>query len=73
MQLGAIDFRPERDNTRFKLLDRQRVEVMPGKRIQRIARPTRECLVGLHVVKVDPVTAIVNPAMRRTDALSGKG
>ena len=54
MSLGPLDFSPERGNARLKLLDRKRVEIIAGKRIQGIARPTRESLVGLHGVNVDP-------------------
>lgn len=48
MGAGANDLRLERNDARLKLLDRIGVENKAGKRIQGIARPTREILVGLH-------------------------
>lgn len=48
MMAGALDFGMKRSNARAKLLDRQRVEIKPGKRLQRIARAPGDILFGLH-------------------------
>lgn len=71
MQFGACDLCLQRGDARFKLLDRQGIKVMTGKRIRRIARPTGEVFVGLHVVNVDPAAAIVNDRREPRAALSG--
>lgn len=64
MLLGARDFCGQRGNARLQFLDRKGVELQSGKRIQRIARPTRQILVGLHLHNVDPHDRRVNKALR---------
>ncbi len=64
MSLGALDLGGQRGNARLQLLDRKRVELQSGKRLQRIARPTRQILVGLHLHNVDPHDRRVNKALR---------
>lgn len=50
LHMGAhpSDFSLQRGDARVQLRDRERVQILSGQRVQRIARPTREILFGLH-------------------------
>ncbi len=72
MSLGALDLSGQRGDARLQLLDRKRVELQPGKRIQWIARPTRQILVGLHLRNVDPHDRRVNKVVGDTQR-TGRG
>jgi len=60
MSLGALDLGGQRGDARL----RKGVELQSGKRLQQIARPTRQILVGLHLHNVDPHDRRVNKALR---------
>jgi hypothetical protein len=60
MLADPCDFRLKRRDTRFEFPDRHRVQILPGQCVQRIARPTREILFGLHAPSVDRGAGRVN-------------